>query len=72
MVNVKVESIQRALEASSDKVPGLSAMVSSKDETIYKGHFGHIDLEGKKPVDDNSLFRIASMTKAVTSTCIMQ
>jgi CubicO group peptidase (beta-lactamase class C family) len=72
MVNIKVESIQRALEASSKKVPGLSAMVSSRDETLYKGHFGYLDLEGKKLVDDNSLFRIASMTKAVTSTCIMQ
>ena len=72
MIEINVESIQRALEASSKRVPGLSAMVSSQDKTIYKGHFGYSDLQGKKLVDDNSLFRIASMTKAVTSACIMQ
>jgi len=72
MININVESIQRALGAASPKVPGLSAMISSKDEMLYKGHFGYLDLESKTLVDDNSLYRIASMTKAVTSTCIMQ
>ena len=47
-------------------------MVSSDENTLSKGHFGYLDLETNIPVDDNSLFRSASMTKAVTSTCIMQ
>ena len=58
--------------AALQKVPAISAAVISKDSNIYKGHFGFKDLENKNPVDDNTLFRIASMTKAITSTCIYQ
>ena len=72
MIEIDSQYIDQALADSSSRVPGLSAMVSSEENTLYKGHFGYLDLEKKLPVDDNSLFRIASMTKAVTSTCIMQ
>ena len=58
--------------AALQKVPAISASVISKDGNLYKGHFGFKDLENKNPVDDNTLFRIASMTKAITSTCIYQ
>ena len=59
-------------DAAQQKVPAVSAAVISKDADLYKGHFGFKDLEKKDPVDDNTLFRIASMTKAITSTCIYQ
>ena len=59
-------------DAAQQKVPAVSAAVISKDADLYKGHFGFKDLENKDPVDDNTLFRIASMTKAITSTCIYQ
>ena len=72
MIKIDSQYIDQALADSSSRVPGLSAMVSSEENTLYKGHFGYLNLEKKLPVDDNSLFRIASMTKAVTSTCIMQ
>ena len=58
--------------AAKQKVPAISAAVMSRDSNLYKGHFGFKDLENKNPVDDNTLFRIASMTKAITSTCIYQ
>ena len=58
--------------AALQKVPAISAAVISKDSDLYKGHFGFKDLENKNPVDDNTLYRIASMTKAITSTCIYQ
>ena len=65
--------IDNVLEnAAQQKVPAVSAAVISKDADLYKGHFGFKDLENKDPVDDNTLFRIASMTKAITSTCIYQ
>tara|TARA_B100000524_G_scaffold45975_1_gene21875 strand:+ start:108 stop:1265 length:1158 start_codon:yes stop_codon:yes gene_type:complete len=65
--------IDNVLEnAAQQKVPAVSAAVISKDEDLYKGNFGFKDLENKDPVDDNTLFRIASMTKAITSTCIYQ
>ena len=59
-------------DAAQQKVPAVSAAVISKDADLYKGHFGFRDLENKDLVDDNTLFRIASMTKAITSTCIYQ
>ncbi len=57
-------------EAVNSDIPGVSAAVVAKEESLYQGHFGFADLNQNKPIDDSSLFRIASMTKAVTSVCI--
>ena len=59
-------------EAVNSDIPGVSAAVVAKEESLYQGHFGFADLNQNKPIDDSSLFRIASMTKAVTSVCIFQ
>ena len=59
-------------EAVNCDIPGVSAAVVAKEESLYQGHFGFADLNQNKPIDDSSLFRIASMTKAVTSVCIFQ
>ena len=58
--------------ASEQDVPAISASIISKDEILFNGHYGFSDLDKKALVNDNSLFRIASMTKAITSACIYQ
>ena len=70
---INTEKINDTLKkASNQRVPAISAAVLSKDNILYKGYFGFSNIEEKKPVDQNSLFRIASMTKAITSTCVYQ
>ena len=72
-MEVNRRKIDRVLvEASKNKVPAISAAIISSKEIIYKNSFGYSDLESKKPIAEDSVFRIASMTKAITSTCIMQ
>src|SRR5437660_4702124 len=66
--------IDAALRAAVDakEVPGVVAMATTEKGLMYEGAFGTRDL-GKGPaMTRDTVFRIASMTKAVTSTAAMQ
>src|SRR5213594_3689167 len=52
-------------------VPGVVAIVTNKDRVLYQGAFGLMDTGKRKPMQKDSIFRIASMTKPVTSVAIM-
>ena len=54
------------------KVPGVVAMVSRGDQVIYEGASGKRDGAGNTPMTVDSIFRIASMTKPITSVAVMQ
>ena len=53
-------------------VPGVVAVASTNDEIIYEGAFGKRALDRPDPMTLDSVFWLASMTKAVTSTAAMQ
>ncbi len=52
-------------------VIGTSALVYNKGHTVYKGTFGLSDRERKMPVTMDTVWRIYSMTKPITSVIIM-
>jgi CubicO group peptidase (beta-lactamase class C family) len=52
-------------------IPGIVALVTDADGPLYVGAFGHQDVAGGVPMAADTLFRIASMTKPVTSVAIM-
>ena len=52
-------------------VPGLVAMVVDKDGVIYEGAFGNQDVAQARSMTMESIFRIASMTKPITSVGVM-
>ncbi len=54
------------------KLPGLVAMVASADGVIYQGASGKRDTIKNIPMTVDSIFRIASMTKPITSVAVMQ
>lgn len=54
-----------------DQVPGLVAMVVKDGKIVYHSAKGFADVESGKPMELNSIFRIASQTKAITSTAVM-
>lgn len=54
-----------------DHVPGLVAMVVKDGKIVYHSAKGFADVESGKPMELNSIFRIASQTKAITSTAVM-
>ena len=66
-------AIDRMFQAAVDKgeIPGVVAAVMTKDQTLYLGAFGKQDVARGVPMSKDTLFRIASMTKPVTSVGIM-
>ncbi len=57
---------------SSGDIAGCSAQVIRNGETIYKDSFGYADIASARPVDDGTIFAIASMSKVITVAAIMQ
>jgi len=54
------------------KVVGLSVVVVKEQDIIYKSHFGMQDISKEKPINDNTIFRIASISKSFSATAIMR
>jgi methyl acetate hydrolase len=61
--------LQRAVQQGS--VPGVVAIVASKNQILYHHAFGMQDVRAQKAMQEDSIFRIASMTKPLTSAAIM-
>lgn len=51
-------------------VPGATVAVVSKGKTVYEGAFGVRDKRTGAPVDVNTLFMIASMSKPISATIV--
>jgi methyl acetate hydrolase len=66
--------IDEALQAAVARkdVVGVVAMAADRKGIIYQGAFGVADIPSAQPMKVDTIFRIASMTKAVTSTALMQ
>jgi methyl acetate hydrolase len=58
--------------AESGEVPGVVAMAATDRGVLYEGAFGRRALDQPEPMTLDSVFRIASMTKAITSIAAMQ
>jgi CubicO group peptidase (beta-lactamase class C family) len=54
------------------KVPGGAVAVVRDGKLIYARGFGYADVENKTPVEPDALFRVASVSKPITSVAIMQ
>ena len=63
-------SLRAAVERKD--VPGVVALVTDRNRVLYQGAFGVADVSSGRPLAVDSMFRIASMTKAVTSLALMQ
>src|SRR5690242_19191361 len=59
-------------KCDAKEVPGVVAMAATGSETIYQGAFGRRDLTKDEPMTVDSVFWIASMTKAITTAAGMQ
>jgi methyl acetate hydrolase len=64
------EVLRKAVE--EQRLPGVVAMVAHGDTVVYHGAFGKQYAARGVPMTTDSIFRIASMTKAVTSVAVMQ
>ena len=53
-------------------LPGAAAMIVDREGTRYSRAFGHADASAKVPMREDTVCRIASMTKAIASVGAMQ
>ncbi|MDC0748571.1 serine hydrolase domain-containing protein [Polyangium mundeleinium] len=52
--------------------PGVAVGIVIDGELVYAKGFGVADVEAKVPVDEGSVFRIASLTKSFTAMAVLQ
>jgi methyl acetate hydrolase len=66
--------IDQVLRQKSDakEIPGVVAIAANSKEVIYQGAFGKRDLSKDDAMTPDSVFWIASMTKAITAAAAMQ
>ena len=55
-----------------ENITGLMLGITTKDSVIFSGGFGYSDLDAKRRVDENTLFRMGSITKMFVSLGIMK
>jgi len=62
-------------DLAEHNISGASIIVKQCGETVFRRHFGTkspvVSAQGDEPVDDNVLFRLASMTKPITAVAVM-
>ncbi len=58
-------------EADSGKIAGAVALVVKDGDVVYHKSFGLADIDSATSMQNDSIFRIASMTKAITSVAVM-
>ena len=70
----RLQKIRPMLQKFVDdgSVAGVVAMVMRDGQVVYQEAVGWADKEARKPMREDTLFRIASQTKAVTSVAILQ
>lgn len=66
-INAQMEAYIRTRE-----MVGGALIIRRDDEIILKNRWGSLDAEGKQPVTDYTIFRMASMAKPVTAAAVMK
>lgn len=72
--NDKIHKIEQFVEEQMEisKIPGISLVIVEKGKTVYQKGFGYADVKEKTLVTSNTLFELASTTKAFTGLAILQ
>lgn len=56
--------------AVNDNTPGVSIIITKRDDILFVGHYGTADLKNKIPLSDNTIFDLASVSKQFTGMAI--
>lgn len=73
MSTERLKHLDNLLQQYVDKniLPGMVAIVVRNGQVVYHKAFGMTDVQAKRNARTDDIFRIASMTKAITSTAAM-
>ena len=72
-ISERLDRIDDAINAeiAVDKIPGAVALVIRNGNVVYFKSFGFADIDSQTPMQNDNRFRIASMTKAITSVAAL-
>jgi CubicO group peptidase (beta-lactamase class C family) len=68
--NAKLDETLRGL-VEGRSTPGIAVLILQNDRPVYSRSMGVREAGGTAPIGENAMFRLASMTKAVTSVAAM-
>lgn len=54
------------------KIPGVAIAIARHGKLAYQSHIGFRDIAGQAPIEDDTIFRIASMSKIITSVAVLK
>ncbi len=67
----RIDSFLQKKYIDTEKIPGAQILVSKNGRVEHFSNLGLIDVARNKPVKKDSIYRIASMTKPITSVAMM-
>ena len=59
-------------EVATGKISGANVLIQQRGKPVYHEIFGVQDVASKAPITDKTIFRLSSLTKAITSVVAMQ
>jgi CubicO group peptidase (beta-lactamase class C family) len=74
MSSARLKSLDRVMTAryvETGMLPGILTQVFRKGELVHTGMSGVMDIERNKPMREDAIFRIYSMTKPITAVALM-
>lgn len=67
----RLDEVMKRRYVDSGRLPGILTMVHRRGALAHVGMSGHMDLERGKPMREDTIFRIYSMSKPITSVALM-
>lgn len=69
----RLQRLDRFLQSATDEqgYTGAVAVVARQGEAVWSHAYGHRDLQRSQPMQEDSIFRIYSMSKTVTSVAVL-
>ena len=70
----RIAAVEALIEDAMTRlgIPGLSAAVVTEQRLRWSGSFGSADLENFVPAKNTTVYRLASVTKPITATAVLQ
>ena len=70
----RLEAFAQAMQAQVEqgKVGGIATLVYQNGEVVQRAEYGFQDIAGEKPLAEDSLYKIFSLTKLVTGTGLLR
>jgi CubicO group peptidase (beta-lactamase class C family) len=67
----RLDEVMKRRYVDSGQLPGLLTMIHRRGKLVHTGMSGHMDLERGKPMREDAIFRIYSMSKPITAVALM-